>query len=158
MNSAVIKYLFVQTLASLLRESYREALKYRLQWRQRLVRYSRAIKAAEFTLKDFVIETLMGLVEMDDFEEFRKAHIEGIKNDSTPISDTSQVESNPSHSKELRTASGFKFRMKLKFKRMLRKVLLPMIEKHEKEKLQRKKHTGLTTNSSENRYRSEWSP
>ena len=123
-----------------------------------MTRYTHAFKAAEFTLKDFVIETLMGLVEMDDFEEFREDPIESIEKDISPTSDGSLEESTRSNSTRPRATSLFKTRIKMKLKRMLRKVLLPIIEKHEKEKLLRKKQTKLTTNCGENRYRSEWSP
>jgi len=155
MNSAVIKYLFVQTLTLALRESYREAMNFRLRWRQRLTRYSLALKAAEFTLKDFVIETLMGQVEMDEFEEFREDPIGSIEKDIYP---TSELRSTRSNSIRPRAISLFKTRIKMKLKRMLRKMLLPIIEKHEKRKMLRKKHAELTTNNGENRYRTEWSP
>jgi len=157
MNSAVIKYLFLQTIALIFREGYREVHNYRLRWRLRITKYTNALKTAEFTLKDFVIETLMGLVEMDDFEEFRNGQTDPV---DELIADNDGQSPRIVRTKTVTRSrySSLRVRLRSATKRLLRRILLPIIEKHEVQKAKRKNNTRLTTNSSENRYMSEWSP
>lgn len=160
MNSVVIKYLFVQFLAWILREAGMILSKtYHTAW-SKYRKYIAAIRDAEFTLKDFVIETLLGLVEMEDFEDVEE--LELIKASPAGRNDVAPNMKVGYHINESGTNNRRPSRRNLKrlIKKLLRAILLPLIEQceHERKLKGDKNRNRRIPSGEENRFRSEWSP
>jgi len=151
MNSVVIKFLFVQIVNDLLTDLPKWLISRWFHYAHLTRLRFNEIRSSSFVLKDFVIEQLLGWIDLEEFEdvEVEKSIAEKKVVPSEPVT--------PIETKEKPTKSIMKYRVQKIIKKLLRTILLPILEEwsspHE---FQKSRKNDVHTNSqTENYFKSD---